>query len=265
MAGKVFFYKDKKNRLIRVNEAFARETGMSKEETEGKSVFELIPDSKLASAYWRDDKEVMRTGVAKKNIIEPLITDEERWFQTDKIPYKDENGKITGIIGFSLDITDKRLVAEALKRREEELKIKNKSLEELNTALKVLLKKCDEDRLELEEKVLINVKQLTGPYLTKLLKSGLTETQEAYAKIIESHLKDVISPFMYRLNSKHLSLTPQELNVADLTKQGKRTKEIAKLLGLSANTVQAYRKSLRRKLGIKNKKVNLRTHLMSHP
>lgn len=86
----MIFYKDKENRLIRINEAFAKETGMPKE-TEGKSVFELIPNRKLANAYWRDDKEVMRTGVAKRNIIKPLVTDEERWFQTDKIPYKDEN------------------------------------------------------------------------------------------------------------------------------------------------------------------------------
>ena len=66
-------------------------------------------------------------------------------FRRTKSPTKTKIGEITGIIGFSLDITDKRLAAGALKRGEEELEINNKSLEELNTALKVLLKKCDED------------------------------------------------------------------------------------------------------------------------
>ena len=69
------------------------------------------------------------------------------------------------------------------------LEIKTKNLEEVNTALKVLLEKRDEDKINIEEKVLANVKQLVVPYLEKLKTSGLNERQMAYAGVLESNLR----------------------------------------------------------------------------
>jgi len=101
----MIFYKDRENRFIRVNQALANTTGLSREEIEGKTAFELFPVH--AEDYWRDDKEVMSTGVPKTNIIEPVETARgQRWVRTDKIPYRDEDGTIIGIIGFAVDITD---------------------------------------------------------------------------------------------------------------------------------------------------------------
>jgi hypothetical protein len=47
------------------------------------------------------------------------------------------------------------------------LQIKNINLEEVNTALKVLLKRRDEDKVELEKKVMANVDELLKPYIEK--------------------------------------------------------------------------------------------------
>jgi PAS domain S-box-containing protein len=151
----------------------------------------------------------------------------------------------------------------ALEEREAELKIKTHSLEETNTALRVLLKRREEDRSEIEEKVLNNIKELVVPYIEKLKTHDLDIKQNAYLNILESNLNDIVSSFSIKLTSKYLHLTPTELQVANLIRYGNSTKEIAELLNLSGKTIESHRKNIRKKLGIKNKKANLRIHLMS--
>ncbi len=150
-----------------------------------------------------------------------------------------------------------------LRKRGKELEIKSYELEEVNAALRVLLKRRDEDKFESEEKVLFNIKEFVQPYLEKLKSSGLNEKQNSDLNILESHLHDIISPFLRKITSKYLNLTASEMQIANLVMDGKRTKEIALLLNLSEKTIEVHRKNIREKLGIKNKKANLRTHLLS--
>ncbi|MBD3170546.1 MAG: PAS domain S-box protein [candidate division Zixibacteria bacterium] len=117
----MIFYKDRENRLVRVNQLYCRTLGLDKDAIEGKSAFELTPNRELAETYWKDDKEIIETGVPKLNIVEPLITDESRWFRTYKIPYRDKNGEIIGIIGFSIDITDTVKAEKALREAQNTL------------------------------------------------------------------------------------------------------------------------------------------------
>jgi DNA-binding NarL/FixJ family response regulator len=101
------------------------------------------------------------------------------------------------------------------------------------------------------------------PYLDKLKKSSLNERQEKLLEIVDSHLNDIISPFIRELSTKYLKLTPMEIQVSNFIKHGKTTKEIADLLNLSDKTIETYRKNIRKKIGISNKKTNLRTQLQS--
>jgi len=125
-----------------------------------------------------------------------------------------------------------------------ELEIKSSNLEETNTALKVLLKKREEDKTELEEKVLRNMKQIVDPYLEKLKNSRMDEKQQIYIGILEENLKDIISSFSHRLSSTFFNLTPTELQVANLIKQGKTSKEIAGILNLSSRTIFFHRENI---------------------
>jgi DNA-binding CsgD family transcriptional regulator len=147
--------------------------------------------------------------------------------------------------------------------REQELEINNLSLEEANTALKVLLKQREADKKELEEKVVTNIRQLVSPYLEKIGSTRLDSRQRAFLDIIQAHLNDVISPFLHRMSTLHLHLTPQEIHIASLVKAGRSTKEIADILGVSTNAVDFHRKNIRSKFGLKNRKTNLRSFLMS--
>ena len=160
-------------------------------------------------------------------------------------------------------ITKRKEMERALTEREEELEVKTRNLEEANTALKVLLKRRDEDKRELEDKVLFNMKELALPYLEKLKAGGLDGRQTSYLSILESNLEEIISPFSYSLSSRYLNLTPAEIQVANLIKQGKTAKEIAEFLNVSTRTIGFHRANIREKIGIKNKKANLRAHLLS--
>lgn len=156
---------------------------------------------------------------------------------------------------------------EGLERRVEErtseLQEKTRHLQEVNTALKILLRQREEDRNELEEAVLSNVKNLILPYVVKLRGTHLTKEQSTYVDILEGHMGEITSPFIKRLSQEFLGLTPVEIRVTDLIREGRTTKEIAEVLHRSESTILFHRDNIRRKLCIKEKKVNLRSYLRS--
>jgi len=161
------------------------------------------------------------------------------------------------------EITALKLTEEALKKSQEEIFEQKQSLEEANIALKVLLKQREEDKLELEKKVLSNVKDLVLPYVEKLKNSRIKAKDRTLVDIIDTHLQDIISPLLQRFANAKILLTPQEMQVASLVKDGKTSKEIADVLNVSETTVNFHRKNLRVKFGLRNKRTNLRSYLMS--
>lgn len=156
-----------------------------------------------------------------------------------------------------------RELEKRVRQRTAELELKKISLEEVNTALQVLLKKREEDKKKLQKQVMSNIQELVDPYLGKLRDTTLDARQHAFVDILESNLADIVSPFSRNLATREFNLTPAELQVANLVKQGRTTKDIAKLLNLSSRTVESHRRNIRIKLDLKNKKTNLRTYLMS--
>ncbi len=144
---------------------------------------------------------------------------------------------------------------------ERKVKERTKNLEEANTALKVLLKKRGEDKIEIEEKMLLNVKKLVLPFFEKLIKSDLTKKQKGYAEIMVFNLNNIISPFVKELSSKYLNLTAAEIRVANIIKQGKSAKEISEILNMAVRTVNTHSYNIRKKLGLNNKKASLATYL----
>jgi DNA-binding CsgD family transcriptional regulator len=161
------------------------------------------------------------------------------------------------------EITALKLAENALQKSQEKLFDQKQSLEEANIALKVLLKQREEDKMELEKKVLTNVKDLVMPYVEKLKNSRLRLKDRTLVEIIETHLNDVISPLLQSFANAKILLTPQEMQVASLVKDGKTSKEIASILNVSETTVNFHRKNLRVKFGLTNQKTNLRSYLLS--
>jgi PAS domain S-box-containing protein len=166
------------------------------------------------------------------------------------------------IVGCMHDISERKRTEETLKQREEELSIKTRNLEEVNAALKVLLKQREEDRKEMEENVLANVKTSILPCIGKLKEGPLTRHQRGYLEVLEAHMEKIISPFLHSISQPFFDFTPQEIRVSDFVKNGNSTKEIADMLGISIKTVDYHRDNIRKKLGIKKRHANLRSFLL---
>ena len=108
-----------------------------------------------------------------------------------------------------------------------------------------------------------NVKELLLPYLEELNKGRLDAKSKMQVSILETNLKNIISPFTHRLSSKYSGFTPREIQVANLIRQGKGTKEISESMGVSRSAINLYRNNIRKKLGISKDKSNLVTFLSS--
>ena len=161
------------------------------------------------------------------------------------------------------EITELKLAEEALRNSQAQLIRQKVELEEANIALKVLLKQRERDKSELEQKVITNVKDMVMPYVEKLQRASLKPHDKTAVEIIDAHLRDIISPMMQNLAHASIILTPQEIQVASLVKDGKASKEIADILNVSETTVHFHRKNLRKKFGLNKSQANLRSYLIS--
>jgi PAS domain S-box-containing protein len=255
--------------VLTVNNKAAERFGKTPEELIGTNIYPLMPPDAVA---FRKEKaaEVIRT----KQPVRYTEENAGRYFDCNLYPILDDDGNVGSFTVFVRDTTESQQNHKALqsvrqelehrvKQRTRELEEKAQNLEEVNTALKVLLKRLDEDKKAIEEKVLFNVRQLIEPILEKLKSGRLDERQHNLLDTLDSNINEIISPFALRLSNTLIKLTPAEIQVANFIRQGKTTKEIAEMLNLSAKTIEFHRDNIRTKIGIKNRKINLRTHLLS--
>ncbi len=253
---------------IMINRAFSDITGYTQDELIGCSPASLLADD--------SDAELSQQIMKAMDNQDDLSLFEARWKRKNGEVFpaevrlavlKTESGDYNGIVASVRDITERRRVLEELRRSHEQLEEKvrerTENLEEMNTALRVLLQGREEDKQTHEDKILGNVSELVLPYLDRLKTTRLDERQRSSIAIIEANLKDIVAPFAGRTASRNLSLTPAEIQIANLIKHGMTAKEIAGITSLSPRTIECHRASIRKKLGLINRKVNLRAYLLS--
>jgi PAS domain S-box-containing protein len=223
-------------------------------------------DVQLSSTLFFDEQ-----GQPAGNIVTLRDISAQKHAERELLMYHDQLGELVAERTAELakanaqlgqEVEDRRRVETELRKREKELKAQSLHLEEVNTALRVLLKQREDDKKELGDVVTANVRDLIGPYLDRLKKGRLAAVQKALVDILESNLNNIISPFTSHLSARLGNLTPTEIRVANLVKEGKTNKEIAELLLLSRNTILFHRHNIRTKLGLRNSKKNLRSHLL---
>ena len=195
------------------------------------------------SGFARDWQVCFRNGAGEK--IWTLLSTTYTEFSGQKAVFTSLN-----------DITDRM-------RSEEDLRSKSLKLEEMNIALKVLLEQREKDKSEMEERMFSNVKQLVLPYIEKLKERKMSSEQAVYVDVLESNLMAILEPFTQRLLYTHQSLTPMEIKVANLIRDGKTIKEIASIFGVSEAAINRHRQQIRNRLGLTKKKINLQTYLAS--
>jgi len=277
---------DLNGNFIDTNSHFRNNMGYSKSDFKTKNVRDLVPEQfKLEFDEYL--KRIKVNGYDKGLLNVVTKNGHTRVVEYTNSLIQGKDGPIA-VRGVARDTTEELKAQNALKKSEEKLRIarddlekrvqertkeliksnekleeNSRNLEEANIALRVLLNKKDEAQKELEEKMTVSIKDLILPLLSKMKLGQLAPSQKTYVDIIQSNLNHVISPFATNISSKYYELTPSEIQIANLVREGKTTKEIANLLNLAMSTIHYHRDNLRVKLEIKNKKVNLRTHLMT--
>jgi len=252
-------------KIIWANKRTGSDLNRASEELKGQYCFEVLVGRHVPCPRC-PTKKALKSGHMEHAVIhrDPSKgANREAYWDNYAVPIKSESGDIVSLVQITRNITKQKLAERALREREKELKIKTNTLSELNAALRVLIERKDNDRLETEQKVLFNVKELVIPFLERLKKTSLTSKQLSYLYILDSNFNDIISPFSRTLSSKYLRLTPTEIQVANLVKDGRTSQEIAEVMNLSRRTVESHRDGIRKKLDLRNRKANLRSYLLS--
>jgi PAS domain S-box-containing protein len=172
----------------------------------------------------------------------------------------DDQKNLESIATFMAPILQMYLEKETAQK---ELKSKINKLKEINIALNILLENRDEDKKKTIDTILNNHEKLISPYIERLKIADSKEDAWTIAGIIETNLQESLRPFEKSFSSAYRKFTPMEVQVADLIKAGKTSKDMAKVLNLSLRTVGFHRDNIRKKLDINKAKVNLRTFLQS--
>ena len=262
------FITSKDGRLVDLNDAAVELFGYSSRE-------ELL-QKKMPYIYANQEERAKHTrviaecgyvkeypvGLRRKNgsVRHALITAVARY---------DASGRTIGFQGTIRDVTEQRRVEKELKKyredlesmvaeRTSELEDKTRNLQEVNTTLNVLLQKREEDRKILEENLVANISSLVLPYIGGIRRNNLDAQQQLCLEAIERNLSSIVSPLLK--NIQQFDLTPREIQIVSLIKDGKTTKEIARALGIGEGSIDTHRKNIRKKMGL-SRSCNLQSHL----
>jgi DNA-binding CsgD family transcriptional regulator len=228
--------------------------------------FDYMPGSKLQlENLFREarDQKMTETLYDYELWIDYETGKEPSYWDAILTPAFDKKDKVSGIVIFCLDVTRRFRALEMAKNTEKELAKLTKKLADAKSALKLILDLKKETKKELEERFAINVYDIVLPLIAQLRQGGLKHQHCEIVDLIESTLFNITSNFAQKLNSPAFRLTPREILIASLIKAGKTTKEISDMLVISPSSIESHRANIRKKLGLTNQKINLRSFLLS--
>lgn len=269
------FFDDADDKCVFVNRTFCEMTGLDPAQAMGDGWARTVHPDDLGRLM-AERAEAVGTGA-------PVFRAEYRyqrengtsgWVEEQTRPAFGPGGELLGYVGILVEISARKeeermrdaYSAELevrVRERTAELEAQTVRLAEMNAALKVLLRQRDEDREELELAVLTNVRRRVAPAVDRLEAACPSGSSRQLLQEVRQALQELTSPFSHRLSVVCRALTPAEIQVADLIRQGLATKEIATRLGVGTSTIDSHRHHIRRKLGLESRIVGLRAYLLS--
>lgn len=246
--------------IMDLNDPFCHDTGYRKEEVIGRTTKEigLWPDP--------DDRDEILKIIKKTGSLDrlPLVlrmkNGDLRDFLWSTVVIEVRGRQC--LLSVLVDVSELRKTEKELAEANMEIRERSNDLAEMNAALKVLLKQREEDKAELESRVMHNIKNMIQPHLRNLQTTGLNNTQLAHLDVAISRMSDIASRLGESLGRRTYGLTARELEITGHIIEGKTNKDIAEILNISVHSVESHRFSIRKKLGLLGKKINLRSHLM---
>lgn len=244
------------------NKGAERLFGYSDKEVLGKHISFLYPEDKHQFLEQEVIKPLRKKGEHEIEVQMRRKSGEDFHAHLSLSMLKSKDGSVVGMIGYSLDITERKRAEEMLRQITRQLEIEREALERKNVALREILDQIDAEKNAVKKQIATNVEQAIIPTLLRLKESSHS-SQSRIFEMLERDLKEIASPFLDTLKTSYAKLSPRELEVCRLVKSGMTSKEIAEALNLSVMTIHKYRELIRKKLGLVNNEVNLQTYLRS--
>lgn len=250
--------------LIFVNPAFRALTGYSPKEILGRNCRFLQSSDRSQPGI-----AVIRKALRERRSCTVVLRNYKKngvlfWNELRLSPVLGPGGELTHYIGVQTDVTERVRAEEASREHEQELRRtvreRTRDLESKNIALREVLGQLELEKRSLQEKITANVDSLLVPLLVRLSRRCPPELRPGLSTL-DKALRDLTSPFGQTLTRRLYRLTPRQIEIALLVRQGLSTKDICSHLGLSVSTVENQRNTLRRKLGLSGKDANLSSYL----
>ncbi|MCP4646246.1 MAG: helix-turn-helix transcriptional regulator, partial [bacterium] len=216
--------------------------------------------SGFRESRYKQSADLVITG-DKVGLVEVYYT--KKMPLSDEGPFLKEERALINAVAERVSRTAKRMrMEEELLRANTQLQVERKALQESNAALRAVLARIEDEKSAIKEAIMANVDKIIMPIL-HALEAGVGPEKKGYVKLLRRNLEEVTSPLIDRLSRRFLTLTPAELKICNMIRMGLSSKEIAKVRHIAPATVNRQRESIRRKLGLTGRDVNLTTYLQT--
>jgi PAS domain S-box-containing protein len=245
--------------ILEVNEGFEQIIGYTRDEIVGKRTMEL--------GIWKDPAR-------RAQLIEALkARGSVREFPIDVVTRQGEVrscvvsaemidiGQRACILAVTRDVTQQKEQEERLHELSETLRREQVDFVRKNVALNEVLQHIEQEKQVYRHEIASNLDNLLRPMLRKLREQGRLDRREL--DLLQRGLDDVTGQNIDQFKNNMSKLTPRELDILEMIRSGRSSKQIADALDLSSQTVHKHRQSIRRKLQIDHREINLATYLRS--
>jgi DNA-binding CsgD family transcriptional regulator len=209
---------------------------------------------------WRQAAQIMVFGEAAGEVEVFYLKERPALYEG---PFLREERALLEAVAEHIGAFAMRLAAEhKLQETNKQLIVEREALREANAALKAILSRIEEEKLEIRRNLQANVEKVLMPMIYALL-TEVGPAQKRYVELLRDNLMELTSPFIQQLTNRHRALTPTEISICNMIRTGLRSKEIAQTRGVATATISRHRERIRRKLGLANSDANLTTYLQT--
>lgn len=273
--GKLIVDPDK--RVVRVNRTLCQMIGCDEkvmlghpiqtyldEGSKGSSSLASIWDIAARDHYWQGELRGLRENKAGFPVFVTIS------------PTFDNHGQVSNYVVSFIDIKKQNAAGSIIRSRYSQRGRKmlktaaevgqwKEEIDEVNSALKAMIRLREVESLEAKRNLMLELEQEVIPFLAKLRKMCGAPKQLRLLGALEANVQRLVSSHGSLAGgvSVYRNLTPKEIQVASMVREGFSTKAIAATLSISPETVSIHRKNIRKKLGLEAKSDNLRSYLVS--
>lgn len=246
---------DSELRYRYVNRTYEKEFGLRLKDILGKPLVEIIGPKAFEKAKPHIERVLKGEQVNYHEHYE-YEKGGTRDIDGTLIPEFSDTGKVSGYFAVLTDIS-KYIAAR------EELENRASKLEQMNAALNILVEHRDVKKEKREVEIIDEFKKLVFPYLEIPAENKTASEISLIFDILNKNIQEILYGEKKTAKTLFKSFTPLEIQVANLIRENKTTKEIASVLGLGTRTVYFHRENIRKKLDLINQKTNLKAFLQS--